>query len=206
MSKPIIILTAVLTPSIAMLLACGPETPHQPAAPPVAPLARTVMPPSPPGPQGTVTHACPGIDRLDTTSKHGPCTEMGCMNGFSLTLYPSGAWPHGKYRFVFKIDGATTTCDGRLPLAPCGQDSITCDSKAVGVGESGCALPPSHHSFGNIGFEGYPSVVDIDVFRDEALLTHAHYDVAYSMDLANGPGCEPACCSAQGALTLPKAK
>jgi hypothetical protein len=72
------------------------------------------------------------------------------------------------------------------------------------VGASGCALPEGQQSFGNIGFEGYPAVVDIEVYRDDVRLTRAHFDVAYQISQPNGSGCEPACCSAQGALTLPQ--
>jgi len=207
MSSRLFGFTILLALPLATLAACGREAaPGEAAAASAAPT-RPPAPSANPAPPGTRAHACPGIEELDAAPRRpGPCTEMGCMDGFSITLFPTASWPPGNYRFVIKQDGTTTTCEGRLPLKPCEEDSIVCDGKAAGVGASGCALPPDQQAFGNIGFEGYPAVVDIDVLRDDVLLTHAHYDVAYQMQEANGPGCGPVCCSApQGALTLPKA-
>ena len=58
------------------------------------------------------------------------------MDGFSIMLYPTSAWPAGSYRFVMKHDGATTTCEGRLPLKPCEQDSMPCDNQTAGTAAS----------------------------------------------------------------------
>lgn len=129
------------------------------------------------------------------------------MDGFAITLYPSGGWPAGNYRFVITRDGATTTCEGRLPLKPCEQESVTCDGPGAGLGASGCALPASGQSFSEIAIEGYPKKVDVDVLRDGVLLTRGHFDVAYATHYPNGPECGGACCSAKhGALTLPAPK
>jgi hypothetical protein len=133
---------------------------------------------------------------------------MGCSDGFDITLYPNEGWPPGAYRFVITRDGtSTTTCDGTLPLKSCRESSVTCDGEGARVGASGCALPAAEQSFYNIGFDGYPKVVDIDVLRDGVPLTRAHYDVTYTVNYPNGPECGLACCWAPpGALTLPKRK
>jgi len=207
-SHPTFAFTILIALSWTAVVACGRgAAPHEPvAAPAAAPIARPA-PAGPPAAPGTRAHACPGIDQLERPRSRGPCTEMGCMNGFSITLYPNGGWPAGDYRFVIKHDGKTTTCEGRLPLKPCEEDSMPCDGTAAGVGASGCALPAGQQSFSNIGVDGYPATVDVEVQRDQVLLTRAHYDVAYTMQQPNGPNCDPICCSApSGALTLPKAK
>lgn len=143
--------------------------------------------------------AAPGDD--------GPraCTMIGCMDGFSIELRPSSAWPAGEYSFAFVIDGAPVTCTGALPLPACdGGPALTCDAAgAVQIGESGCALPPESHGFSDILFTGAPKTVELTISRGGAPLLARTFTPTYVQSQPNGEGCPPVCKSASATLTLP---
>lgn len=131
------------------------------------------------------------------------CTMMGCVSGFTLNVYPNRGWPHGAYRFDFAIDGRRVTCTGSLPFPSCDAADITCDGEGVSLTVSGCALPPSEHSFaGFIGFDGYPREVVIDASLDGKSVAHARFEPRYEAFQPNGPGCDMVCCGAGGDFTL----
>src|SRR5688500_14606835 len=97
----------------------------------------------------TISTACAG-------AQPQACTEIGCSDGLFVRVTPGAPWPHGAYRFVVEADGVTTTCTGALPLADCSTRAITCDREGVSITESGCALPPSEHAFGDLQLPGTP--------------------------------------------------
>ncbi|MET0386919.1 MAG: hypothetical protein ABW321_13215 [Polyangiales bacterium] len=147
--------------------------------------------------------ACPGARRIqeeDATSTE--CTEIGCISGLYLTTQPSGPWPHGSYRFEIDADGELTTCTGSLPLRPCGERSLTCDSERILIAASGCALPASAHGFSDIHFSGHPKQLHVKVLRDEAVVAELQSAPMYALSQPNGKGCDPVCCQASAILTL----
>jgi hypothetical protein len=180
-------LLATLTVAAAALTGCDKSTTS-------APDGGSTLP-------SDLLRACPSAANL-STSKHGACTEIGCVDGFLLRVMPRSNWPEGAYRFVFDSDGHTVRCAGSLPLEPCGEASITCDGAGVRISESGCALPASDQSFSDISFDGYPSAVKADLFLNDASIAHADYQPSYQVGQPNGPGCPPICCSASADLTV----
>ena len=144
--------------------------------------------------------ACPDAKRELSSTR--PCTAVGCSNGFWLRTSAQQAWPPGSYRFAIELDGDVTTCLGSLPLPACQTRGIRCDSDAVSITESGCALPASSHAFGDLHFIGFPRTVSVETFLDERLVARATYEPAYRSGQPNGPGCEPICCSASNDITL----
>jgi hypothetical protein len=180
-------LLAALAMASGALIGCDKSTTN-------APDGGTTLP-------SDLLRACPGAAGL-STSKHGACTEIGCVGGFVLRVLPPSSWPQGAYRFVFGIDGHTVTCAGSLPLKSCGEASITCDGAGVHISESGCALPASAQSFSDIRFDDYPGAVSVDVLLSDVSIAHADYQPPYQVGQPNGPGCPPICCSASADLTV----
>lgn len=129
------------------------------------------------------------------------CTEIGCVDGLTLQPAAGTTWAPGAYRFELEVDGETVTCTGALPLPPCGPPAITCDrERVVTITESGCALPPSQHGFGDLHFPGAPETVTIEIERDGRTLTRQTFTPTYQTTQPNGPGCPPTC--TQGSETF----
>lgn len=123
------------------------------------------------------------------------CTEMWCNEGFTLNL-DGGAWPAGAYQFAITADGTRTTCEGRLPFASC-DNNTRCDSDAVLIGESGCALPASSHSFYMIQMPKSPAHITVDITHDSGKRFHYESAVQSQCGYPNGKECDPhPCCSA----------
>jgi hypothetical protein len=144
--------------------------------------------------------ACP--DAKAVVRSNRACTEIGCSSGFRLGVLPREAWPSGRYRFVFRMDGQVTTCNGSLPLPPCGTRGIQCDGDSLRIGESGCALPAASHAFSDIDFQGFPRELSVEVFLDDHSVAQVDYQPVYRFSQPNGAGCEPICCSASGDLKI----
>jgi len=153
-------------------------------------------------PTPAMIKACPELaEPMPPPDGDVACTRMGCMNGLYMQVNPQMKWPHGQYRFVIRMDGKTVTCQGALPLHGCETNSITCDGEGVRITESGCAMPPETHGFGDIEVETYPTQVSVRIERDGKTLIDQSFAPAYKGFYANGPQCGPACCSAS--LDLP---
>ncbi|WP_437567769.1 hypothetical protein [Sorangium sp. So ce542] len=131
------------------------------------------------------------------------CTQIGCVDGFTVRLASEAPWPAGAYRFVISADGETTTCEGKLPLPGCAAGrALTCSGPSLLIGESGCALPPSAHGFSEIQMRSAPRQVTVEVSRDGASLVKADFSPSYVESRPNGPGCEPVCRSASATLNV----
>ncbi|XXX74016.1 hypothetical protein WMF30_40855 [Sorangium sp. So ce134] len=131
------------------------------------------------------------------------CTNIGCIDGFSLRLMANQPWTAGAYRFVIIADGETTTCEGKLPLPDCAAGpALTCSGPRLLIGESGCALPPSAHGFSEIQMSSAPRQVAVEISRDGATVAKADFTPAYVESRPNGPGCEPVCRSASATLSV----
>lgn len=179
----------------ACLAACG-STAGNPATPQ-----------SEPATDRPSTHAasCPNTPaRPPLGASPGACTEMGCRSGFTIDLEPSASWPAGRYTFELEADGKRQRCEGTLPLAACGQPSMTCSGDEIaGIGESGCALPAAQHAFGPIEIAEQPCAVQLTIRRDGALIGEQRIAPSYAWTQPNGAGCEPQCLQAPSTeLTL----
>lgn len=133
------------------------------------------------------------------------CTAMGCISGLHVQVTKPTPWTPGPYEFLFDIDGTAVSCKGALPLPACEQGSaITCDvADKVQIMESGCALPPEQHGFGDVTFTGEPKAVKVTIKQGETVLKSAELTPEYKTLQPNGPDCEPTCNSANGSIALP---
>lgn len=123
------------------------------------------------------------------------CTQMWCMEGYTLQLN-ANQWPQGYYNFKIIADENVYSCEGQLPLPTCGVPAITCNDKAVQIGESGCALPADAHSFHALMLSKIPDNIVVSVTGPTGTFTHES-KVEKKCGYPNGEGCDPrACCSA----------
>lgn len=130
------------------------------------------------------------------------CTEIGCQDGLLIRVLSAAAWPHGQYRFDIEQDGARVVCTGTLPLPSCGVQAMVCDGPGPVITESGCALEPAAHAFGDVTFTTTPAEVAIVVTHDGKPVDAGRWHPAYQTIQPNGPGCEPICTNAMVELVL----
>jgi len=175
-----------------------PEPEPDPAAEPQQGGPDTPVSPADPAPTGK-----PSKDEmLDRLKGQKACTQMGCIDGFTVDVEPQ-VWPHGQYKFTIAADDRNTICEGALPLPACGKPALTCKGDVeVMVGESGCALPPAQHGFGGFTFKGAPAKVSIAITRGGKEVAKAAYTPAYKKVQPNGPECGPTCNHASDKLTV----
>ena len=201
--------SGLLLSLLAAAAACTGATSGEPLAPdaPIAGPNTPVVPDAPPADDGasadgrTAEEVCTDLDDIGTRTGNA-CTEMGCVSGFHLSVEPTGSWPHGDYRYVLDVDGRSVTCEGSLPLKPCGASNITCSDPAFGVVESGCALEASAHAFGGVSIPGFPSNVHLLIEHDGKPVFDQDLAPRWSRVQPNGPGCEPVCCQASAMVAL----
>ncbi len=131
------------------------------------------------------------------------CTEIGCVNGLTLSVDPGRPWEKGNYDFVFVIDGRAVMCRGELPLKKCEDGrSFTCNKPGVMISESGCALPESAHALGDIQISGAPKKVMIRITHDNNPFVTRTISPSYTTSAPNGPECGPICRSASQSLFI----
>jgi hypothetical protein len=130
------------------------------------------------------------------------CTTIGCQDGLVVRVLPTEAWPPGEYRFDIEQDGARVTCTGTLPLPPCDRRGLACDAPAPMIVESGCALEPAAHAFGDVIFSTTPAEVSIVVTHQGQQVGAGRWRPVYQTSRPNGPGCEPVCTEASVDLVL----
>lgn len=131
------------------------------------------------------------------------CTEIGCADGLFVRVTPGAPWPSGEYRFIVEAGGVTTTCTGSLPLPACETRAITCDREGVvSIAESGCALPPSAHAFGDLDLPATPEQLTVEVQHEGRTVARETFTPAYQTSQPNGPGCPPICTNASVDLAL----
>lgn len=131
---------------------------------------------------------------------HG-CTEIGCVNGYHVTLSSASGWKAGKYTIDVVSDGVTTTCTATLPLTS--TSTAECTRPGVQLGLSGSMLPPEQQSLSDLTVAASPMAVTITVSRDGAQLVTKDFTPTYTTSQPNGPDCEPTCTSASDTLALP---
>jgi hypothetical protein len=124
------------------------------------------------------------------------CTEMGCSDGFRITLEPTSGWRQGKYKFSIVHDGTTTVCEGELPLKPCGTPSLTCTAEGISIGESGCAIPADEQGFSDISSTTLPKSVEVQIEFEGAGVISKTFAFEYKEVFPNGPDCGGQCTQA----------
>ncbi len=125
------------------------------------------------------------------------CTEIGCIDGVMLRGDYDREWKNGNYRFELVLDNRHVNCYGELPLKPCGEQSLSCNSDLVTITESGCALPKSDHGFGDIHIKDDPRKVMVRItHNNKTILTRTIVRIDYKESRPNGDGCGPVCHSA----------
>lgn len=186
----------------------GPETtrsvaPSPSSAPAIAVPERGAASAEPAreGADQALLSACPGVADLDLQGRR-LCTQVGCRNGFEVTLVPEKGWRAGDYRFVLRHDGVTVTCEAQLPLRPCDERSVRCDREGVRIVASGCALDPAEQGFTAISVDGFPRAVGVRIERDGERVAEGELGPRYRLSQPNGAGCPPACCSAADRLAV----
>ena len=123
------------------------------------------------------------------------CTEMGCIDGFQMTLEPP-ITTHASYIFTVTLDGETITCEYALPFVEEGGEYGSCDGEGVWLTISGTALDASQHSIPEIYIPSNPSEVSIEITKDEEVLVRETVAPEYEEFAPNGKDCGPICYSA----------
>ena len=132
-------------------------------------------------------------DGSDTNGGGDACTEMGCIDGLSVTFDPP-LTGKGTYTFDVTVEGTAYSCDATIPL---GTSSTVCGKGGVvSIFLSGSELDPGQQSLPGLHVEGTPKSVQIQVHRDKALVADADLSPKYQVVQPNGPDCEPTCHSA----------
>lgn len=118
------------------------------------------------------------------------CTEIGCEDGFTLTLEAgNGTFTPGEYTINTDIDGVTDTC------------AITIGAMV----DSTCNALINLQSMPNqidILFGGTPMSVGVVVSLDGMEIHNETYTPMYMEVQPNGPGCPPICQEAGAVVTL----
>lgn len=201
--------------SLGLLLACTrtppapPRTPAPPAPPPQA-VQDAAPDPGPMVPAENDTRCrarLAAMPPLPAGDGGRPCTERGCESGFSIEVQPGAGWAAGAYTWEIDLEGHRITCEGTLPLRPCGERSVQCTSHDVMIAESGCALPAAQQAFPGVSFDQNlcPERVHVTLKRGADVLFEQDFRPEYRRVEANGPGCGPVCLQSRATLNVPRA-
>lgn len=129
------------------------------------------------------------------------CTQMWCQEGYNLQT-TSASWPHGYYSFKVIADDRVYLCEGNLPLPPCGMPAMTCNDKAITIGESGCAMGADSHGFHMVHLKDVPENISVSISGPSGTVIHEG-KVTKQCGYPNGAQCDPRqCCSAIDYMTI----
>jgi len=154
---------------------------------------------------GGATSSTPGSSGSTSGSDPGggkACTEIGCDQGMSIAFSYREA---GSYVVDLVIDGAPVSCRASIPLA---RDPATpCDRSDVLLSLVGSMLPVDQQSIGGVRLTSTTAKsVSIRITRDGKVLASATYAPVpwVTRPGPNGPGCEPAQCTAASVALAPR--
>lgn len=148
------------------------------------------------------TSGCDGHAPAGMLPAGRACTQIGCQDGLLVQVLPANGWPHGEYRFDIHYEDVRAVCTGLLPLPSCDRRALVCDATEPTIVESGCALEPAAHAFGDIVFSSTPAEVAVVVTHDGKKVGAGRWNPIYRTSQPNGPGCEPVCTTAAVELVL----
>ena len=118
------------------------------------------------------------------------CTEIGCTDGFFLTLTSADAFVDGNYQLQILEDGDSVySCDFGLQSGAI--DDADCDVTSQGADMVRVTLPVTDAD------------VSIAVLIDGVQAVSGEFGLAYEDIQPNGPGCEPICSQASAELAVP---
>ncbi len=122
----------------------------------------------------------------------GFCTEIGCVDGYSLDLEHALPWSAGDWSFVLDLDGDIVTCGTTLPFDE--HEPGGCDADDVMLVRSGTALPPAEQEVDGleVGRVDLGTVI-VTVFLDGVQVATETFTPVWETIQPNGPGCEPTC-------------
>lgn len=121
-----------------------------------------------------------------------PCTEIGCVSGFSVELERPGPWSTGRYRVEVSGD-ASGVCEVDLLLACERPTRCSGPAGVVNVVMSGCALGPGQQALSQVSVNGAPGTITVTVMQDDRQLGRGTFFPVYQTSQPNGPGCDPIC-------------
>jgi hypothetical protein len=122
------------------------------------------------------------------------CTQIGCVDGLTLKVFPTHRWQPGDYLFEFELEGEKLSCKGQLPFRSCLEArNVQCSSERVRIVQTGCALPPAEHGFGNITIADGPRQIRIKIKRNDKITMERSLTPRYTILTPNGPECPPRC-------------
>ncbi len=130
------------------------------------------------------------------------CTQIGCMDGLTISVPLDYEWKPGAYTFDFLLDGRAVTCTGTLPLKSCETHSISCSAEGVMIMESGCAMPAQTHGFGDIMLGSGPRQVVLTIRHNRTQIARGNWTPKYTTLSPNGPACGPVCKQANVSLEM----
>jgi hypothetical protein len=153
----------------------------------------------------------------------GPCTDIGCVDSFSVRITSTEEWPSGEYIFEVTLDGVPTRCTARLPEAvgasgTASSESFVCTGasnlsvflsretictetrQGNSVSESCTPVPGPHYEF-FASTAGKPTKISVSVSRDGTRLSEEP-EPDYQNVSPNGPECGPICDQALVKLTF----
>ncbi len=150
------------------------------------------------------------------------CTEIGCLDGFTLTLRTSdGSFPVGEHTIEVTVGDAVASCTLRFPGTTNGDNSAfgtcsaslganvlaktMCMTTTTGQAVSQSCRPITGQFFEQITVQGTPTQLRVVQRLGETVLLDRFFGPNYKSSEPNGPGCGPACRQAQqdAILSLP---
>jgi hypothetical protein len=129
----------------------------------------------------------------DSPDGNDACTEMGCIDGLTVTFDPA-LTGKGTYAFEVTVEGTPYSCEATIPLE--GSSTVCGKGGVVSIFLSGSELDPGQQSLPGLHVEGTPESVQIQVQRDGTNVADADLSPTYQVVQPNGPECEPTCHSA----------
>jgi hypothetical protein len=138
-------------------------------------------------------------DKEEDTGALLGCTEIGCSDGFTLTLEPVLRSP-GAYELTILADGQTITCHTSLPFDEAALGG--CSSQEAWIGLNGTALPEDQQSIDSFGLSSTPDEVAVQILRDGALVASNSYRPEWTVVQPNGPDCGPTCTQASDRMSI----
>ncbi len=121
------------------------------------------------------------------------CPAIACVDGLTLDVPPERAWAAGDYVFKLTMDGKPITCRGSLPFKGCDEPGLVCDGEGAMITQSGCAMPPETHGFGNISIPAGPAQVAVTIRHNGGVLLDKNYTPAYREASFGDPRCNIRC-------------
>lgn len=143
-----------------------------------------------------------GCEKAEDTGPIGEgCTEIGCVDGFSLSFEKAGIWDAGIWTVVVEVDGVAVTCETTFPLDSEGLTS--CDAEGVLLELSGSALPAKEQAISGVIIQSVDfTSLSVSLSLDGKLIATEDFTPEWVTSQPNGPDCEPICTNDSASMSL----